>query len=46
MLKLFRSKEDIKREVGKGMMRMETLLGDLKIIKHILEYIRKIGRLV
>jgi hypothetical protein len=35
----------LKREAGKGMMRMERLLGDPKIIKHTLEYIKETGRL-
>jgi ribonuclease HI len=35
----------LRREAGKGMMRMERLLGDPKIIKHTLEYIKETGRL-
>ena len=35
----------LRGEVGRGKMRMEILLGDPKIIKHTLEYIRETGRL-
>jgi hypothetical protein len=33
------------KKVRKGMMWMEVLLGDPKIIKHMLEYIKETGRL-
>jgi hypothetical protein len=35
----------LRREVGRGKMRMEVLLGDPKVIKHTLEYIEETGRL-
>jgi ribonuclease HI len=35
----------LRREVGRGKMRMEILLGDPKAIKHTLEYIEETGRL-
>ena len=38
-------RKKLRREAGKGKMRMEILLGDPKIIKHTLEYIRETGRL-
>ena len=38
-------RKKLRREAGKGMMRMERLLGDPRIIKHTLEYIEESGRL-
>ena len=35
----------LKREVGIGRMKMETLLGDVKMIKHTVEYINATNRL-
>ena len=38
-------RKKLRREVGRGKMRMEILLGDPKIIKHTLEYIKETDRL-
>jgi hypothetical protein len=35
----------LRKEVGRGKMRMEVLLGDAKIIKYTLEYIKETNRL-
>jgi hypothetical protein len=38
-------RKKLRNEVGRGKMRMEALLGDPKIIKHTLDYIKETGRL-
>jgi len=38
-------RKKLRREVGAWKMRMERLLGDPKILKHTLEYIKATGRL-
>src|SRR5436190_19044708 len=38
-------RKKLRREVGTGKMRVETLLGEQMTIKHTLEYIKETGRL-
>jgi hypothetical protein len=38
-------RKKLRGEVGRRKMQMEIQLGDLKTIKHTLEYIRETGRL-
>jgi hypothetical protein len=38
-------RKKLRREMGRGKIRIEILLGDPKVIKHTREYIRETGRL-